>query len=222
MSTQDFPGNSKAQKQQKVPAPAEPEKKIEPVVRGEVTRRKKPLGKRFREAFFGGSDAQSVWNYVIQDVIVPNAKDMIEDAFSVGLGRMLHGDSRRLHRPSRGNDPRAQQGPYISYGGIGSGRPQDSSPDRHRQLSSRRHGVYDFEEIIFPSRAEADVVLDRMMSLVAQYEMVTVADLYELVRVQATPVDTKFGWYDLRGAGIDRLRGGRGFLLDLPRPVPLD
>ena len=46
------------------------------------------------------------------------------------------------------------------------------------------------------------------------------ADLYDMVNITGDYTDTKWGWYDLRGAGVERIRSG--YLLDLPRPVPLD
>jgi hypothetical protein len=51
----------------------------------------------------------------------------------------------------------------------------------------------------------------------SQYEVVTVADLYELVGTEPTHVDTTWGWTNLKGAGVARVRG-LGYLLDLPEP----
>jgi len=41
-----------------------------------------------------------------------------------------------------------------------------------------------------------------------------------LVGLAATHTDNKWGWTDLSGAGVSRIRGG--YLLDLPEPEPLD
>lgn len=71
-----------------------------------------------------------------------------------------------------------------------------------------------------PTRVEAEEVIDRMFDLVSQYEMVTVADLYDLVGLANNYTDEKWGWTDIRGAGVSRIKGG--YLLDLPRPEPLD
>jgi len=67
---------------------------------------------------------------------------------------------------------------------------------------------------------EAEEVIDRMFDLVSRYEVVTVADLYELVGVSGEYTDAKWGWTDLRGAAAMRIRDG--YLLDLPRPIYLD
>jgi hypothetical protein len=50
---------------------------------------------------------------------------------------------------------------------------------------------------------------------VSQYEQATVNDLYELVGVSGNFTDENYGWTDIRGAGITRIRGG--YLLDLPK-----
>ena len=59
-----------------------------------------------------------------------------------------------------------------------------------------------------------------LFTLIERYQSATVADLYELVGVQGSYTDDKWGWVDIRGAGITRVRNG--YLLDLPRPQPLD
>jgi len=42
---------------------------------------------------------------------------------------------------------------------------------------------------------------------------------YELVGLDSTHTDHKWGWEELTGAGVSRIRGG--YLLDLPEPEPL-
>jgi hypothetical protein len=55
---------------------------------------------------------------------------------------------------------------------------------------------------------------------VSRYESASVADLYELVGLSSVHTDNRWGWTDLTGAGVSRIRGG--YLLDLPEPEPLD
>ena len=79
---------------------------------------------------------------------------------------------------------------------------------------------HDFDEIVLDQRAEAEEVIDRLYDVVSRYESATVADLYDLVGLPSTHTDHKWGWTDLRGAGVSRIRDG--YLLDLPDPEPLD
>lgn len=218
----EFPGNSrrnlKPTEDKKVePTPSEtPEKRVERVVETTAIQRKKPLGRRFLETFVGG-DAKGVLGYVMMDVLLPAAKDMVADAVSTGIERMLFGDARSSSRRS-GYRPGATGGSgYVSYNRF-------SSPgvkrDEHRTISSRARSRHEFDEIILATRVEAEEVVDRLFDLVSKYESATVADLYELVGISGNYMDEKWGWTDLRGASIRRVRNG--YLLDLPRAESLD
>ena len=190
------------------------DKKIEAVVSGEVVRRKKPLRKRFSETFVGG-DARSVASYVFLDVLIPAAKDMVADAMSMGVEKMLYGDVRSSSRRPRGANTNTG---YVSYNRFGSSntRPEPRVPNPSR----RSRANHDFDEIILATRVEAEEVVDRLFDLVSRYEVATVSDLYELVGVAPNYTDDKYGWTDIRGAGVQRVRNG--YLLDLPKPEPLD
>jgi hypothetical protein len=217
----EFPSN---RHKDRVPLEAKVEnkkEKITPVVQGEVVRRKKPLGKRFIETFLGG-DTQNVWEYVTHDVMIPAAKDMFADAVSQGVERMIFGEARSR---SRRTGRRPHDGPYTNYQKYSSSRRQRFGPDpRDRepspQMSRRGRASHDFDEIILATRVEAEEVIDRMFDLVSKFETATVADLYDLVGIQQSYTDDKWGWYELPGAGVARVQNG--YLLDLPRPVPLD
>lgn len=80
---------------------------------------------------------------------------------------------------------------------------------------------YEFDEVILATRAEAEAVLDKMEEYIENYGLVTVASLYEMVSITANHQDGKWGWDDLRGGGVERLRGG-DYLLVLPKPQSVD
>lgn len=209
----EFPSNSRTSKE----PPEVQEKNVERVVKSEVVRRKKPLSRRFVDIFVGG-DARSVWGYVTQDVLVPAAKDMFADAVSQGVERMIFGEGRS--RPGRRSGARAGQ-PYIAYNRYSGSTPKGRTPQDDRpQISRRGRASHDFDEIILNSRVEADEVIDRLFDLVSKYGTATVADLYDLVGVTGSYTDDRWGWTALNGAGVTRVR--HGYLLDLPRPEPLD
>jgi hypothetical protein len=86
-------------------------------------------------------------------------------------------------------------------------------------MSRMARSRHDFDEIVLQSRTEAEEVIDRLFDLVSRYDTATVADLYELVGIQGSHTDHKWGWTDLRGADVSRTRDG--YLLDLPDPIPL-
>jgi hypothetical protein len=212
----DYPSNSR---EGKVPPEENPPKKLEPVVTEGVKRRKRPMGKRFSETFLGG-DAQSVGSYVVFDILIPGAKDMILDMVYEGMQRAFFGEVRS---PRRGGGSRigsfsTTQTPYnrvVSSSVLG------RREDPRMAISQRARAQHEFDEIILPSRAEADEVLHRLYGQLEQYQQATVSDLYDFVNVKSSYMDEKFGWTDLSTAGVSRLRGG-GYLLDLPKPVLLD
>jgi hypothetical protein len=203
----EFPPNSEISKRNK-----NREKDITPVVSGNAVRRKKSLRKQFSETFVAG-DAKTAMRYVAFDVLLPAAKDMVVESFTQGIEKLIFGDSRR-----RGSTP-PMAGPtgYVSYNRYSMGG-RSSGPSR--ALSRQARSRHNFDEIILADRVEAEEVIDKLFELVSRYESATVADLYELVGLSSTHTDHKWGWADLHGAGVSRIRGG--YLLDLPEPEPLD
>lgn len=215
---ENYPGNSHKAKVHREPEP-DP-KKIDPVVTGEVRRRKTPLGKRFADTFVRG-DANTVMSYVVFEVLVPAAKDMISDAFSQGIDRFLFGDSRSHRSSSRGRN----SGGYVSYNRMGSNGSRSGLSEftRNRDNERQNRRAHDFDEIILATRAEGEEVVKRLYDILEQYEVATVADFYELVGVTPSYVDGKWGWGPggLQGVQVVRERGG-GYLLDLPKPEPVE
>lgn len=214
---ESFPSNS----HHKNPAPevAQPEEreKVEKVTAGEVQQRKQPLGKRLTSTFFGG-DAKSAVSYVVLEVLVPAAKDTIADAFSQGIERMIFGEARSTSRRT-GINPRSGVGGYTSYNRM-SQHSNGPRRDEPRTMSRRARANHEFDEIILATRAEADLVIERLFDLIERYEVATVADLYNLVGISEQFTDGKWGWDDMRGARVKRVNSG--YLLDLPQTKEVD
>jgi hypothetical protein len=171
------------------------------------------LGKRFSGMFFGG-DAKTAGNYVLFDVMLPAAKDLIVDAGSQMIERMIFGETRRGRR---GATP-PQSGPQgvFSYNRQFAGGQQQTP-----QISRRGRQQHDFDEIVLATRGEAEEVLEMMGELLSRWDQVSVADLYSMVGIKPSHVDNKWGWVNIQSAGLSRLRGGNGYVLDLPEPQPL-
>lgn len=207
-----FPSNSRH------PRP-EPDRVVEQVTTGEAKRGKRSLGRQFRDVFIGG-DTKSVVHYVIFEVLVPQAKDMIAEAASSGFERLIFGENRP---GGRRYGSRPQQGNYTNYanryairGNNPVGR-AERDPAGRPQASMQPHPI---DEIILASRIEADAVLDRMYDLLNQYENVSVADLYSMIGWSSSHTDYKWGWTQLQNCQIRRIHDG--YVLLLPRPVALD
>lgn len=204
----DYQGNSKHPK----PDKPKPEKKIEKVVEGQAIQKKKPIGRRFKEIFFGG-DVHSVTRYLAGEVLLPAFRNLLVDATNKGMERIVYGDQARpqrsrqqeyrprvsYHNPMRRPDPREF-------------RPPDQGP---RPIPSRSQDT----EIILQTRSDAERVLEQLGDILDQYEVASVADLHECVGLPVSHIDNKWGWTYLGSTGIRQIR--EGYILELPPTEPI-
>ena len=202
----EFPPNSNVSKNKPE------EKNITRVTSGEAIRKKKPLRKKFTEFFIAG-DAKTAIRYAVLDIALPAARDMAWETVSEGFRSLIFGEASR-----RRGYPKPPSGPLgvVNYQGYSMG---NRLPSSQRAISRQARSRHDFDEILLESRTEAEQVIDQLFDVVSRYDTATVADLYELVGLASTHQDHKWGWTDLRGAGVSRSRDG--YLLDLPDPVPI-
>lgn len=204
-SSLDIPSNSdKAAQATKAHEP-----RVKKVTTGNVSRRKESTASKFKTAFFG-EDVVSVKDYVIFDVMIPALKATISDMIGNGVNVLLFGEPARNKR--NGKEARS----YASY--YRSDRDRDVV---HRRSNTIRN-AFDFDDIVFDTRVDAEETISSLQDLAFDYGQATVADLYDLAGISATFTDDKWGWLkgDLRSATVRRIRDG--YLLDLPRPTRLD
>jgi hypothetical protein len=140
-------------------------------------------------------------------------KDLILEMVQETLTKLVRGDSYR-----RRNSPYSGSTGYVDYSRRFA-RPSPDPRDQPRVLSPGARARHDFDEIVLQSRPEAEEVIAQMFEIVSRYDTATVADLYELVGVRSSHVDHKWGWSDMRGAGVARVRDG--YLLELPDVQPM-
>lgn len=173
-------------------------KKINKVVSGGVKTKKK---NKFITRFLK-QDLRTLTSSVVDDVLIPAGKKVIQEAIDAIL--YPGGDGRSSSR-------RADK---VSYGRY---------YERNRREEPRRtqYNTYNYDELIFDTRADAEVVLSQLEELVlSKYGVASVADLYDLAGVTGTFTDNNYGWMDLRSARIDRCRDG--FTIVLPPAKPID
>lgn len=208
----DFPGNSHTPQPKKEVVPKE---KIEKVVSGEVIKRNKSLGRKFKDIFFDGQ-FKAAAKYIVTGVLLPSFKNMVVDATTKGVERMVYGENAPRRPPTSILD---YGRPKISYNTIAdrSVRPGRSVmlPDQPPLMNSRR----DVGEIILPNREDAELVLERLNDIIEKYEVASVSDLCELIGLPSTYVDNQWGWTSLGYSGIRQIR--EGYLLDLPTLKPI-
>jgi hypothetical protein len=202
----EYPSNSHKTKVKK-----EKPEKLDKVVKGTVVTRKKSFGKRFMETFLG-EGVGSVMSYIVHDVLIPAAKDTLEDLVKGSIEVLLRGESRGYRSSRRGNGGRS----YVSYSNCY----KSDRDDKYERQSVSLRARHNFDDIILETRGEAEEVLSQLVDLIEDYGMASVADLYELVGITGNFTDNKYGWTKLNDASVSRVRDG--YLIDLPRATPLD
>lgn len=206
----DYASNSRKNKEEK----EKPEKKVDRVVTGEVIVQKKSIGRKFKDLFIE-ADFRSVIGYVIHDVLIPAARNTIVDASTKGIERMMYGESA-IRRRNFGPGPRLTTYHTPVNRGLNSAIPARSAPPisvAPRTMRSTR------EDFILSSREEGELVLERMNDIIDNFDVVSVADLNELVGYPPSHIDNKWGWSDLSGVQIRQVR--EGYLIDLPPVEPI-
>lgn len=199
----NLPTNSKKSRAEK------PE--LKKIISGDVVQQKKSLGKRIAESFTG-DDSRTVGSYVLFDVILPAAKQLISDAATQAVERLLFGGST-----GASGGPRRSYTAYNRYGaGINSNR--QSVQTVPPKVNPR--AVHNFDDIVLESRSAVEEVIDALSELVSTYGVATVADLYELVGITGSYTDDKWGWTSMVGARAEMVRGG--YLIFLPKTEALE
>lgn len=181
-----------------VPAQQE-EKKVEAVVQAKGTRKRN----KFVNSVIS-EEAGNVKNYILLDVLIPALKKAISDVVTNGVDMLLYGEAGHTSK-SRGSKVS-----YRSY----------YDDDRRRPSRDYRSNNYDFEDLVFETRGDAEVILDNMIEILDRYKVVTVADLYDLAGERGKFTDNKFGWTDISSASVVRIRDG--FVIKLPRAMAID
>lgn len=203
----EFPSNSHKQVKKEKDIV---DKKITKVTSGRVVTKKKGLGKKFKETFLG-DNIESVSSYLLHDVLIPAAKNMMSDTVSSGIEMLLFGETR-------GKNTRRDKGKsYTSYSNYYKEKERGTSS---RTISNRGRVSHNFDDVILESRGEAEEVLSHLVDLTVDYGMASVADLYDLVGITSNFTDNKYGWDNLSDASVSRVRDG--YVVNLPKAIVLE
>lgn len=199
----NLPDNSHKGRSEKQ-APANDGKRAEKVVQGKVKTKKNEIRKL--TDIFISEDVANVKNYILMDVLVPSIKKAIYDIVVNSLDMSLFGGRGGSKRPT------ADKVSFRDYNGV-------SRRDERTYSSSRTTSGYSYDDIILETRGEAEAVLSRMDEIMEEYEIVRVADLYDLVGITGEHTDNKYGWTNIRNAEIERVRDG--YRIKMPRALPI-
>ena len=185
-------------------------KKVDKVVSGSVKTKKKSSLSKFADTFIE-EDKDTVVGYLLSEVLIPSFKKMVSDTIKTGIDKMLYGDTE----VSRSNSPASK----ISYSKYYNDKSSYSRSSSTAPVTNRRD-TYEYNNIVLETRGDAEAVLMGMDDIIAKYEIVSVADLYDLVGIAGSYTDYKYGWTDIRSARIERVRDG--YVIRMPKALPLD
>ena len=200
----EYPANSHRSKELATEGRSE-ERKVQKVVSGKVTTKKNEVRKL--TDIFISEDARNVKSYIFMDVLVPAIKKAISDIVTDGIDMILYGGSGSGHKTKPSNS--------VSYRNYYES-PRNSMPSRNDPQRSR----FDYDDIVFESRGEAELVREQMVDMIERYGFVTVADMYDMADLTSPYTSNKYGWTNIRSAEAVRVRDG--YILKLPKAMPID
>ena len=193
--------NSNLSKERRAEAEKAKERKVEKVVKGKVKIRENK-SRKLMGNFISG-DANSVWEAVLMDVLIPSLKKLVSEGINTASDLLIYGETRGGRNRSESK---------VSYR-----RYYDDRGDR-RESESRSRGSrnrFDYEEIVYETRGEAERVLDKMLETLDEYKLVSVGDMYDISGEPVPWTSHNYGWTSLRTASVKRVHDG--YVLDLPK-----
>lgn len=208
MSEPVYTPNSHKYKEEQKNTTTTKEKRIQKVVKSPAKTKKNEVRKLAN--IFISEDVSSVKSYIFMDVLVPAIKKAVYDIVTNGIDMFLYGGTGKSKSSSSGNK--------VSYRNYYEQKNSGGIVRSHE--SSRVQTGFEYEDVVFPSRGEAESAKQQMQDIVARYGLVTVNDLYEMAMISAPYTSQKYGWMDVSNVTVERVRDG--YILKLPRAVPID
>ena len=172
--------------------------------------------KKFK-AWLNGDAANSLFGRVVTDVVIPAGKEILSRTFDM----LVYKGEGRPYRRRDGASSR------VSYDGYYD-RPYSSASSSSSSVSRRTpdyssymgRAALDYDNIYVDTRTQAIDVLEQLDYLLNRFNIVTVADLYQVVNIRGAHTANKYGWTDLSGANF--VSTSQGYLLKFPRAMPID
>lgn len=201
------PNSHKYKEEQKQAASGE--KRVQKVVKSPV-KTKTNEARKLADIFIS-EDVSNVKNYIFMDVLVPAIKKAIYDIVTNGIDMFLYGSTGHTKSSSPSGTKVSYRNFYEQKNGHNGYRGSENTQNRNG---------FEYEDIVFSSRGDAEAVKYQMIDTINRYGYVTVADLYDMVDKTPPYTSNKYGWMNVNSAEVIRVRGD--YRLKLPKPAPLD
>lgn len=204
MNMQEYTPNShKYRESQKTTTSAKREK-VDKIVTGTVKTRQKSGLHKAAESFFN-EDISSVKSYALYEVFIPGAKKLISE--------VIKNTADAVFGTGRSSGDRGRSESKISY---------RKYSDRYDDYPTSRvvRSRFDYDDIVFTNRGDAEVVLDKLDDLIHVYKYARVADLYDFAGHSHPYTYNDYGWTSLRTAEIVRVSDG--WIIKTPKAMPIE
>lgn len=212
----EYPNNSNAYRAQSTlnkpldSQNTEEKEVVTPVGTTPAIAKKKTVGDKAKTLFFK-EDVKSVARYIFKDILVPALKKTFVAMVNNGTNMMVYGDQRGYD--DRDRNYRGSRTSYQDY----------YDRDRDYDYRGRNQRIvtptYAYDEVIFPSRGEAEEARRRMRDHIARKGVVSVAYMYALAGWSYDYTAEYYGWRNLDFAEIVPLSSG--YYLKLPKAIEI-
>jgi hypothetical protein len=184
-----------------------PEKRIEPVISGTAVTQKKTGFGKFAESMIA-EDVSNVGSFILTDVLIPAFKKTIVDIVTNGIDMLMYGKTSSKSNSGLSRLTYSGSGNYYNYA-------------RASEPVKTSVSTFDYDNIIFENRGDAEAVLESMDEAIDVYGVVSVGDLYELANLPSPNYTVnKYGWTNIRSAQVIRVRDG--YMLKMPKAMPIN
>lgn len=197
----DYPTNSHRfkEEQKQINAPAEERKKIEPVTTGVVKPKKNGEFGKFVNLFIS-QDAPKIKSWILHDVALPAFKK----ALMGSIDMLFNGGHGSGYTPDYSAKPKVRYSQYSEAPNCGKATGIILAQD-----------TVDYPDIEYPSRGAAERVLISMREIHREFNNVSLAELFELSKVEHPYTYTKYGWTNLADAKV--IERGDRYYIKLPQ-----
>jgi hypothetical protein len=184
-------------------------KEMKKIVDSQPKKIKRGLLSRLAVGMLGPEGLPSIGTYINEEIIKPAIKNIIVDAVTSGINRLIYGDSR----PRTGGHSTGyyrDKAPYRPNTNYTSRYTSSNQEPRERVATPYASSRYGVDEYIIEERYDAARVLTTLTENAEVYGSVSVADYYDLIGVATRYTDNTYGWTmeSITQASIVPIRGG--------------
>lgn len=196
----DYPANSHRAKEEQSLTKPEERPKVQPVVTGVAKPKKKNEFSKLVDLFIS-QDAPKIKTWIVHDIVIPGFKKAVMGTLDMLLNG---GHSSSYTADYSSNKPKVR---YSQY----------SEEPSYRKATGTilAQDTVDYPDIEYPSRGAAERVLISMREIHREFNNVSLAELFELSKVEHPYTYTKYGWTNLTEAKV--IERGGAYFIKLPQ-----